>query len=92
MMRWLAALALVLVPIAGRAVSPAEQAFLRFQQEDKCIAAARLAHPNRDVASQRAVDADVDACLAKHGLPPRAHIAPPEDAAHAAPAETAEKR
>lgn len=69
----------VLLPVAAGAVTPAEQAFLRFQIEDKCLADAKHAHPGRDVASQQALDAAVDDCLSKNNLPPRAHIAPSGD-------------
>ncbi|HLY55385.1 MAG TPA: hypothetical protein VKS60_07510 [Stellaceae bacterium] len=69
--------ALLLLPVAAGAVTPAEQAFLRFQVEDKCIADAKRAHPGRDIASQQAVDVSVDDCLSKNNLPPRAHLAPP---------------
>jgi hypothetical protein len=82
-MRWVAALFL-LAPLAANAVTPAQIASLRFEQEDKCIANARAAHQNRDIASQRAVDREVDKCLAAHQLPPRAHLAPDPDPAPAA--------
>ena len=68
------------------AVSPVQDATRRFQAEDRCIADARAAHPNRDADSQRQVDEEVDRCLVKHRLPPRAHIAPAEDAPAPPPA------
>lgn len=74
-----------LVPSLACAVTPAEQAFQRFQVEDKCISDSKRAHPGRDVESQQALDKSVDDCLAKHRLPPRAHIAPPAEADAAAP-------
>jgi hypothetical protein len=86
MTRLAAAIPLVLLVAAAPslAVTPAEQAFQRWAVQDKCVADAKLAHPNRDPASQRKLDADVDQCLTRHGLPPRAHIAPPADDAPAA--------
>ena len=74
-----AACLILLLSPAARAVTPAEEAFRRFQLEDKCISDAKRNHPGHDPVTQRAVDESVDECLTKNKLPPRVHIAPPED-------------
>ncbi len=69
----------VIATSTAYAATAQEMAFSRWKVQDKCIADSVKAHPNRNVASQRKRDKDVDTCLASHNLPPRAHLAPPED-------------
>ena len=61
------------------------QAFGRWRVQDKCVADATKAFPDRDLASLQKRDGAVDQCLAKAGQPPRQHIAPSSPQADVVP-------
>jgi hypothetical protein len=63
----LIALAGILLATRAAAVPRAEDAFVRFAAEDKCVAQSVTKFPNRDAVSQHQRDNFVDDCLSQHG-------------------------